>query len=98
MSNTLDGTFLFDPGGKNQEGEGEGEGEIFGGIKLQIAVLCEIQLKRIVPRYRMIGQLTSDLFFRDRNSTTIKNFLVTRLYFTYSRFFFFFWRFGINCG
>lgn len=29
MSNTLDGTFLFDPGGKNQ-GKGEGE-EIFGG-------------------------------------------------------------------
>lgn len=48
MNNTLDGTFLFDPGGKNQ-GKGEGE-EIFGGegIKLQIAVLCEIQLKRIV--------------------------------------------------
>lgn len=33
----------------------------------------------------MIGQLTSDLFFRDRNST-IDNFLVTRLCFIHSRF------------
>lgn len=55
MSNTLDGTFLFNPGGKNQEGEEERK--IFRGIwiKLQIVVLCEIQLKRIVQRYRMIG-------------------------------------------
>lgn len=85
MSNTLDGTFLFNPGGKNQEGEEERK--IFRGIwiKLQIVVLCEIQLKRIVQRYRMIGQLTSDLFFRDRNST-IENFLVTRLCFIHSRF------------
>lgn len=89
MSNTLDGTFLFNPGGKNQEGEGGGK-KIFRGIlriKLQIVVLCEIQLKRIVQRYRMIGQLTSDLFFRDRNST-IENFLVTRLFVSHIRVFF----------
>lgn len=77
-------------GGKTRGGEGGGK-KIFRGIlriKLQIVVLCEIQLKRIVQRYRMIGQLTSDLFFTDRNSTIEKLSCHAIICFTHSRFFF----------